>query len=51
MRGWNSDLGLWRLWNSLVERNPSHQLVLKRVSEQGEVENTPMAHAFVDSDD
>jgi len=46
MRGWSFDLGLKRLQNSLLERDPSRQLVWKCVSSQGEVENSPKAHAF-----
>jgi hypothetical protein len=51
MRGWSSELGLYRVWNSLLERNPSLQPVQKRVSLQAEVEISPKAHSFVDADD
>ena len=51
MRRWSSDLGLYRLRNSLPERNASGQPVQKCVTEQGEVENSPMAHVFDVSDD
>jgi HSP90 family molecular chaperone len=47
MREWSSAQGLKRLRNSLLERNPSHQLVRKRVSEQGEAENSPKAYALI----
>ena len=50
MMGWSSDLGLERLRNSLLERNPSCQPVQKRVTLQGAVENSPNTHAFVESD-
>ena len=42
---------MYRVQNSLLERYPSRQPVQKRVSSQGEVENSPKAHAFVDFDD
>jgi hypothetical protein len=50
-RGWSSDPGLWRLWNSLDEGKPSRQPVSKRVSKQAEVKNSLKALAFVDCDD
>jgi len=35
---------------SLLVRNPSRQLVRKRISYQAAVENFPKAHTIVDSD-
>jgi len=51
MRGRSSDLGLLRLRNYLLERNPSHQPVRKCVTLPGEVENSPKAHPVVDCED
>ena len=39
------------LRNSLCERNSACQLVRKRVSQKGAVENSQNVHAFVISDD
>jgi len=49
MRGWSFDLGLSRVWNSILERNPSRQLVRKHVSQQVEVANSLKDNVFVDS--
>jgi len=39
------------LRNSLLESNPFRQPVWKRVSQQGEAENSPKAYAFVVSEE